>query len=89
MTKHLILIGTAAGLGLVAGFFAQVALKFLALVSLGAGPGPVHDGLIEAAEQPDVFWIVVGATAFGFAALFYLVWGLIRLLGRVRRKDQP
>ena len=89
MTKHLILIGSAVGLGMVAGLFAQVAIKFLAVVSLGAGPGPVHDGLIRASERPDVFWIVVGATAFGFAAIFYLVWGVVRLVGRTRRKSQP
>ena len=89
MNKHLILIGTAVGLGMVAGLFAQVALKFLAVVSLGAGPGPVHEGLILASERPDVFWTVVGATAIGFAAIFYLVWGLIRLVGKSRSKDQP
>jgi len=89
MRKHAILISIAFGLGLAAGAFAQVAMKFLAVVSLGAGPGPVHDGLIRAAERPDVFWIVVGATAFGFAAIFYLVWGVVRLVGSTRRKSQP
>ncbi|TAG22280.1 MAG: hypothetical protein EAZ40_08240 [Rhodobacterales bacterium] len=89
MNKHLILIGTAVGLGLLSGVFAQVALKFLAVVSLGAGPGPVHDGLSSAAERPDVFWVFAGATALGFAAIFYLVWGVTRLVRKPGRKDQP
>lgn len=88
MTRHLILIGTAVGLGVLAGLFAQVVLKFLAVVSLGAGPGPVHDTLTSAAERPDVFWMVVGAAAIGFSAIFYLVWGLVRL-ARAGRKNQP
>jgi hypothetical protein len=88
MNRHLILIGTAGGLGLLAGVFAKVALKFLALVSLGAGPGPVHDGLSRAAERPDVFWTFAGATALGFAAIFYLVWGAVRLVRKPGRKDQ-
>jgi hypothetical protein len=85
--KHVILIGTAVGLGVVSGFAAQTALKVLANLSLIGGPG-LFDVLLKAGERPDVFGIVGGATATGFAAIFYVVWGLIRLVGRYRGKDQ-
>lgn len=88
MNTHVILIGVAAGLGIVAGFGAQVALKVLAFFSLLAGPG-LSETLNRAAERPELFWTFGFATALGFALIFYLVWGVSRWVGRARRKDQP
>lgn len=87
MFKHVTLIGTAVGLGLVSGFAAQIALRIFAVFSLLAGPG-LQESLNRAAERPDVFWIFGGATAIGLTAIFYLVWGVIRLVGRARGKGR-
>ncbi len=88
MTRHAILITVALALGLAVGAFAQVVLKFFAVLGLAAGPGPFQAELMQAADHPTVFWTVVGTTAAGLAAIFYLVWGVIRLVGRLRRKGR-
>jgi hypothetical protein len=84
MIRHSIFIGIAVAIGFLGGSLAQIVLTALAYLSLIGGPG-LYEGLLALADRPDVFWIVTVGVAVAVAALIYLIWGIVWLVGRRRQ----